>query len=311
VGELPVGQLVAGWLAILMLALGTIGLVRLSRTTTLVVVLAFLGIPLVGLVKYAFIPRPLGSFDLMYGALPFIGVAVSLIVASVLLRIGRSPSGSFASIIRGVPLFYVAWVCVVVAMSFVVLPFEPGFAVANVVATAIWFVLWIPRPLRLVASETSYELAAPPERVFTFISNPANWPLYLSDVELADVRPAGPLAVGSEIVTRRRLEIRGLRGPRLLIPQTIEAVEVVTRLVPGKVIASRRSDGVDAEATVELHAIDAGTAVSRVSTIAVPYRLALVGGVIEARLGMPKFRAQAAKAQERLRKLLEEQPPAK
>jgi hypothetical protein len=291
-------------------AFGVMLMIRFTRVVTLVVGLSLFAIPLLGWATYAVWPRPLGSFDSIRVGLPFAGFAAALIVAGVVLRIAAWHATTFASILRQAPLTLIAWPCMVVAIASLVAPFEPGFAVGDVAATGIWYLVWIPRPLRRLATRTSYEVAAPPERVFAFITDPFNWPRYRGDIDSVDVRPAGPVVVGSEIRTRRRLDLRGLRGPRMLVPTLVETVEVVTQLVPGALVASRRTDGVDSEASASVTAIDGGTAVTGAATIVVPYRLALVGGVIEARTGMPRALAKARESQDRLRKLIEESPAA-
>ena len=307
---MPFGQLFAGWLVILFLAIGAVGFIRLSRVPTLVVVISWLGVPILAFATYVFAPQPLGSFDTINVGLASVAFGLALALASVLLRIAK-PSGTFRSLLRRAPLFLLAWPCVVVAISSLVFPFEPAFAVANILLNALWFLMWIPRSLRRMVNTDSYELPASPERVFAYVSRPANWPLYRHELQSAEARPDGPLREGTEIIARRRIEYRGLRGPRLLLPAAVESVEVVTAVLEDQMIATRRSDGVDATATLEFRpAAGARTLVSMRSSVVLPYRLAVVGGAIEAQLGKVRQRQMSLDARARLGKLLEQTPPA-
>ena len=303
---MPIWQLVAGWLAILLFAVGAFGVARLTRVVMLVLVLSFVGVPILAFATYAISPRPPSSLDVGYLGLPFVGLAFALVLASILLRIGQMQSTTFASILRRAPLFLLAWPCVVLALSCVVFIFEPGFAIANLAVNALWFVAWIPRtPRRVVATDT-YELPAPREKVFAFTSRPSNWPLYNQDLESAVARPDGPLHEGSEIVARRRARYPGLRGPRLLLPSILETVEVVTRLVPNELLATRRIDGIDSNATIEMSSVDGRTLVKTRTAILMPYRLAVVGARLEMAVGAGKRKAAVQANRDRLRKLLEE-----
>ncbi len=307
--ELPFWQLFAGITALVLAVVAAGGIFRLSILPTVVVVASLLGVPIVGLAIFALSPRPLGDVRVAYWALPFIGVAYALLIANFVLRLNRGRSTSFTALHRRVPLFLVAWPCTVAGLSVFLFLFEPELAVANVVFNALWFALWLPPGLRRFATASVYEIAAPRERVFAFISDPANWSSYNSGIESASVKPAGPLAVGSEITIRQRVTYPGLRGPRVLLPEMIEVRSVVTSLVANEMLATRRSDLPDSSDAVSLEELGGRTRVSTQARNVIAYRYAVLG----ARLGLARRRRRAeallAERQETLRRLLEE-PPA-
>jgi len=118
----------------------------------------------------------------------------------------------------------------VLALSGILLVFDPWFAVLNLVANAAWVGVWIPRRWRTIEYEQSVvEINAPPHRVFAFATDPANWPQCRSDVEVVSVVPPGPLATGTRYTLRRRLgTVRAGRQLELVTGY------VVTDLVPAK-----------------------------------------------------------------------------
>lgn len=303
-------RFIAASIAVLFGALFVAGLLRMSRLPMLVLMASFLAIPAVGFAVYAVAPRPLSSPDRVYLAFPFAGVAFSAILATILLRLphGQAPR-SFSSILRAVPLTLVFWACMVITISVLLSLFEPELAIANLAANAAWFAAWVPRAARRFTTESTYELDAPRERVFAFIGEPANWPLYNEDVVAVDVRPAGPVTAGSRLTMHQRADYRGLRGPRMLLPGEIVVSGLVTRVVANELIASRRSDGIEAEDKIELSDVGRLTRVKTSSSTVVPYRLAVVGARIELGLGRARRAARTRVLRERLAKLLAEQAP--
>ena len=304
--ELPAGQLFSGFLAVLLLGVGAIGVVRMSRIPMLVLLLSLLAIPIVGFATYAVLGGRLHSPDVVYLALPFALAGLVVLAGGLLVRLMRGPRTSFRSMHRAVPVTMIFWPCAVIGMSGVLYVFEPWFAVANLAATTLWLILWIPRPLREVNATSTYTVAAPREKVFAFITDPANWPLYNLELVSATVRPAGPLAAGSEIVMRQRLRYEGVRGPRLLFPQTVDVATQVTELVPGEVFSSRRSDGPDASDSIRLASQDGKTVVTTSAHAVLAYRYAVLGARLEMALNGEKTAAARRARQARLRELLEQ-----
>ena len=303
-------RFIAASIAVLFGALFVAGLLRMSRVPMLVLMASFLAIPTLGFAAYAVAPRPLSSPDRIYLAFPFAGVGFSAILTTILLRVphGQAPR-PFASILRAVPLTRVFWACLVITVSLLLSLFEPELAIANLAANALWFAVWVPRRLRRFETESTYELDAPRERVFAFIGEPANWPRYNDDVVAVDVRPAGPLTAGSRLTMHQRADYRGLRGPRMLLPREIVVSGLVTRVVANELIATRRSDGAEANDAIELSDVGERTRVKTSSSTVVPYRLAVVGARIELGWGRARRAARTRALQERLAKLLAEQEP--
>jgi hypothetical protein len=308
--ELSTVQLIAGWFAILLLAVAIIGIIRLSSIPMVVLTASLLGIPIVAFATDVLSPQPPRSFEVIYLAAPFVGIALTAIVASVVTSLPRRRTRSFASMHRRTLITLLVWPSMVLAISAFVFVFEPAFALANVAANAAWFIVWIPRSLRKHQTLTSFEVAAPRERVFAFVSQPSNWPRYNLDLESSAARPSGPIAVGTEIVARRRLDYPGLRGPRMLLPAAVESVEVVTRLEPGRLLATRRVDGPDASAWIEMDELEGRTRVTTRSEILVGYRYAVVGGRLSLLKNRGQQLAKSRTVQERLRSLLENPLPA-
>jgi uncharacterized protein YndB with AHSA1/START domain len=153
----------------------------------------------------------------------------------------------------------VVWGGVVLGISDLVYLYEPVLAVGNLVLNAAWVVFWIPRSPRRVNADSSTEVLAPPARVFAFIAEPANWTLYQEDLELVTARPAGPLAIGSEVTLRMRVPVP-VRVPRWT-PSSVETRAVITEVVPDRLIALREAERPENMVTIELEPVKGGTRV--------------------------------------------------
>ena len=304
--ELPAGQLVAAFLALVFFGLFVLGLVRFSRVPMLVMLLSLLGIPTVGFAVYAVTGGAISSPNVITFALAFAFFGLAVVVVSVILSATAGPARTFGSMHRALPLTLLFWPCAVAAITGLVFFLEPWFAVVNLAANAVWFTIWVPRPFRTVGSHAVYTIAAPREKVFAFITDPANWPLYNPDVVSATVRPAAPLATGSEILMRQRVQYAGLRGPRLLLPETVDVTALVTELVPGEVFSNRRTDGPDASDCIRLASEDGKTVVTTTAHALLPYRYAILGARLEMALNRERAAAVRRRRQARLRELLEQ-----
>ena len=304
--ELPAGQLVAAFIALVFFGLFVLGLVRFSRLSMLVILLSLLGIPTVAFAVYAVAGGAISSPNVINFALPFAFFSLAVLVVSVILRATAGPARTFGSMHRALPLTLLFWPCAVAAITGLVFFFEPWFAVANLAANAVWFFIWIPRPFRSVGSHAVYTIAAPRDKVFAFVTDPANWPLYNPDVVSATARPAAPLATGSEIVMRQRLRYTGLRGPRLLLPEMVDVSALVTELVPGEVFSNRRTDGPEASDSIRLASHDGKTVVTTSAHAVFAYRYAVLGARLEMALNRETTAAARRERQARLRELLEQ-----
>jgi len=162
---------------------------------------------------------------------------------------------------------------------------------------------WLPTSSRHRRSEAAFEIAAPPERVFSIIANPTNWPLYVPEIEQALL--AGPLAAGSRVTVRRRVDLRGLRGPRLTVPDTVETGAEIVSVEPSRRIVSRSLD-IQATTTTELDSVPGGTRLTTMYDGVVPYRLALLGAVVEVWVTAGRRNVETLRSQQRLKELLEQ-----
>jgi uncharacterized protein YndB with AHSA1/START domain len=111
---------------------------------------------------------------------------------------------------------------------------SPLNALIQVSLPAAWFAYWLPRRRRQHHIASSIFIAASPEEVFRWISDPALSPIYTEGVESAVVVTAGPIAAGSvaKAVVNRD-------GRRLTALTQIVGFEPGQRLV-SSVISGRR-----------------------------------------------------------------------
>jgi hypothetical protein len=299
-------QLTAVAVAVVFVIISVVAVLRLQQLPTVVLVLSLMAIPTLGLVAFALNPQPISNFDAVAVALPFIGIAFVLLLANLALRMSSRSTQSFAAMHRRVPLFLIAWPCIVAAISVFIYLFEPAFAIANVAVNAAWFATWLPRGVRRHGASTSYVIAAPRSRVFAYISDPSHWTQYNPGIESVSVNPAGPLAVGSEITFRQRVAYPGLRGPRMLLPSAIEMKSRVTRIEAGVMIATRRVDLHDSSDSVELADVDGRTQVTTKVQNVLSYRYAVLGMRLAVVLNRRRLMATVAGRQAKLKQLLEE-----
>jgi len=302
--ELPFGQLAAGFMAAVFVVIGALGIMRLTRVMTAVLVVSLLAIPTAGFVVYAIDPKPLGTdLNLILLAFPFLGVGFAAAIVSLAERLPRRPTQSFRSVQRSAVATVVVWGCLVAAISDLLLVFEPEFAAFNLYANGLWLIGWLPTSSRHRRSEAAFEIAAPPERVFSIIANPTNWPLYVPEIEQALL--AGPLAAGSRVTVRRRVDLRGLRGPRLTVPDAVETSAEIVSVEPSRRIVSRSLD-IQATTTTELDSVPGGTRLTTMYDGVVPYRLALLGAVVEVWVTAGRRNVETLRSQQRLKELLEQ-----
>jgi len=199
--------LLAGWVGIA---------IRYRLRSTLVMGALILGPPGFGFALYALFPGPLPVDDAVVFLFALLYLTSVLAVIFQLLRPRRSKSKptvhSVKSLSRAQVRGFIIRSVVVLWLSALVYLFEPSVAAVNIAINGAWMLIWIPRKLRTARYETSAEISASPERVFTFVTDPGNWPLYREDTELISLAPEGPLRLGTEYVSRNKVPARLQRG---------------------------------------------------------------------------------------------------
>lgn len=302
--ELPIWQLTAGFLAAILVLIGAVSLVRYSRPVMLVILGFVLVIPAAGWAAYAIVPGPPPHPGLLLW-LAFIPAIAGLAVGVWMLAwmSARRDALTFANIELLSNGTLVVYASLILALSDVLALWQPAWAIANVCVSAAWLLAWLPRRVRETRIESSVEIDAPLARVYSFLLDPSNWPLYQDGVELVAVRPPGPLAAGSEVVMRQRYESH-VRGPRML-PEVIETASVISDVKPERVLTMHLADRPASTATFEFAASGDGTTVTSRARSVAPYRLAVFGGLIELRTQRGERRARARRSLARLKALLE------
>jgi hypothetical protein len=311
VAELPFWQLFAGIVSGVFVLLGALGVLRLTRLAMVVIVVGLLGLPAIGFAAYALNPGPVGDFGFTGLGLAFALLAALALGVNLARRATAGRAPTFADVHGGLPFYLLAWLSLVGAITSVLAILEPGFAIANVALNLGWLAIWAPRFARRQDRSSSYEIAAPRERVFAFTTDPANWPLYNPTIESVEVNPPGPLAPGSQVTVKQRLSYAGLRGPRVLMPGSVRATSAVTALIPGRLLSSQRVDLPDSSDSVELTDAAHGTRVDAAIKLVIPYRLAVLGACLSALLNRRKLDELVKQRQDNLKSLLEDtSPPA-
>ena len=302
--ELPAGQLVAGFIAAVFVVLGVLGVVRLTRVMTVVLVVSLLAIPTAGFVAYAIDPQPLSTdMNVILLAFPFVGVGIAAAIIGIAERLPRRPAQSFRSVQRSAVATVVLWGCLVAAISDFLFLFEPQLALFNLFANGVWLAGWMPRSWRHLHSRKSIDIAVPPERVFSFIAEPANWPQYVAGVEFASM--SGPLAAGSRVTVRRRVDARGLHGPRFTLPDSVETTAELVSVEPNRRIVSRSVE-IEATVTSEVDAVPGGTRLTMSDDRVIPYRLAILGVMLELWASAGRRSSEANRSWQRLKEILEQ-----
>ena len=174
---MPVWQLAAGFLAVLMVVIGAVSLIRYSRPVMLVILGFVLLIPALGWAAYAFVPGPPPSFGPLLW-LAFIPALAGLAGGVWMLAwmSARRDALTFANIELLSNGTLVVYASLILALSGVLALWQPVYAIANVAVTAVWLVAWAPRRLRATRIESAVEIKAPLARVYSFLADPSNWP---------------------------------------------------------------------------------------------------------------------------------------
>lgn len=306
--ELPVWQLAAGVLAATLVLIAAVAFLRYPRPVMLVVFGLLVVIPAIGFAAYALVPGPVPHPGplLWLAFIPAIaGVAAGVWMLAWMSS--RRSALTFSNIEFLSNGTLIAYGGLVLGLSDVLGLWQPLYAIANVAASAVWALAWVPKRWRESRVESTVDIRAPVSRVYSFLVDPANWPRYQEGMESAVARPPGPLRVGGEVVTRQRYDSH-IRGPKML-PEVIETTSVVTELAPDSRIAMQIANRASSTSVIEFIAANGDTRLLVRTRSLAPYRLAVFGALIELGTQAPERRARAQHNLAHLKELLEE-PPA-
>lgn len=277
--------------------------VRWRLPSVPVVFVLIFGLPAVGFASYAITGGPTPDLTIAV-VLAIILYALGLAVAgySIVRRIKR-PKPTVWNMTTDVRRYTVAlaarWVMVLWVSSLLFL-FEPGFAVANVLLSALWMIVWLPARFRTFGARSDIDIAAPASRVFEFISDVRNWVRYRDAVELVSVAPDGPLEIGTEYVGRVRI-------PESLRRTSIRQVESryrVVAMVPGKSFDIEMQDQ-SGTAHTEVNATPTGARLTRTTVSTMGLLRAWSADMLNVRRAQSALRAYDLRDGVRLKQILE------
>lgn len=259
----------------LAVALATIaaGVVIINRRLiTATIVALVLGVPVVGLTAYAFIPSAMpspGPFALS-AVISAIGVAIAL------LGVRRSPG---VPLRRRAYLYLIALGASVIGMASFLALWQPGFAVADIALAALWAAAWLPPGQRTTDVQTSIDMSVARSAAFAFLADPSNWPKYQDWTDSVGAEPAGPIAVGTRVtVVRSGPDFRGR-------PSTgsIDVTYFVDELLPNSSVDMIMVGQLPNRITWRLSDSPGGMTMATRAWGVVPYPLAIFGLVLEFR----------------------------
>lgn len=225
-------QLAAAVLAGFLIVVALVLVLRFRQLHTLVLALITFVSPAVGFAAYSMFPGPQPpasvalTLSVILYAVAFVGTVFSIINRWR----NRRAVLTVAALDRMTRRGFVARLFIALWLTALLLPLEPAFAIANLAINVLWECAWIPMRWRVVRYEHTAEIAAPPDPVFNFITDTANWPLYRDDVEIVGVDPPGPLRVGTLYTLRLPIPA----SPRVRHPRQLELRSVVANMVPGR-----------------------------------------------------------------------------
>jgi hypothetical protein len=259
-------------------------------------------VPLLGLAFYVVTAGPpLQSTWLVWPAIALVAVAVLLAVLNIRIR-RRLSSGliTYGMLAGQHRLALAVRVCAVLGFSGYLYIFEPAFAVLNIAANAAWACIWVPRRWRAVSTEDSIEVAADAGRVWGVLSDLGNWPLWQVGLDLVSSQPAGPLALGVQLTSRRT---GASPAPKERPPASLESRSMIVELVPGSSFTANSLDR-DAATTFELRSGGAGTLIRTSSDQAISVLAGILGVGLEIPAATRTFNATTAQSLARLKELL-------
>jgi Polyketide cyclase / dehydrase and lipid transport len=296
-------------LAIAIPVIAVLGILR-SRRWSHAVLLAQLFLLLeVGAIAYAINPDP----ETRMTTLLWLAAALTIVDVFVLGRTiymrRRMLAGpiSVAQLDRANQRAGLTRLLTILAVSAVLLNFEPVLGVVNLAANALWTCLWIPRRVRTYGMEVSVEISASPHAVFQYLVDPTTWPLYrsmpTSQVQLVTVRPPGPLAVGSQIVTRTSTS-----PGRYVKAYTIESTTEVTAMTPDRSYSGVWLDRPSEHVLMQVQDVPAGARIFFELEGVQPYVSGVLGLMLDVRGILAGRRAETILNFARLKQILEAAP---
>ena len=301
-------QFFSGTLAFLLVVAWVVPILRHRWWGVVVVSGLSFGLPAIGFAVYAIGPgpSPADAAVLYLVGLLYLAMIVALVMRFTRRRRLRPSPLVYTSAnetrryLRGVAgrAFLVLWLS---GLLFLV---EPGFAIANLALNAGWMALWIPRRWRTRQVQNSVLVSAAPGRAFEFVTNPKNWALYVDELELVEVKPDGPLAAGSEYVTRT------------VIPPTLQTTSHrqienryrVIAMVPQSSYTVTWSDEPGYWSRTDFLPVDSGTRITFTRTMMVSFAQASQGVTLNLPRALAVARASEARRNARLKEVLEQAP---
>ena len=191
--------------------------------------------------------------------------------------------------------------CIVLMLSTYLFLFEPVLAVLNVIAYLVWVLVWIPRSLRKHSAEVSIDVAASPARVWDYLMDISNWLRYSVDLEDIKASPPGPLEVGTQITSRRRVPLIG--SPRKVSELKMEFRSAVTEMLPR---VSFTMAALDRQATTktEMTATSSGSRITMHTQFVLSVEDGIAGYAFRWPVALSQFKATSTRSLERLSELL-------
>jgi hypothetical protein len=259
-------------------------------------------VPMLGLAFYVVTvgPSPQSTW-LVWPSLALVTVAVVLALLNIRLnRRLRSGPITYRMLARQHVLALAVRVCAVLGISGYLYILEPPFAILNLAANAAWACLWVPRRWRAISAQDSIEVAADAGRVWGVLSDSASWPLWQVGLAAVSAEPAGRLAVGTRLTSRRT---RTLPTPKQGPPPTIESRSTIIELQPGSSYTAKSLDR-DATTTFELRPGDTGTLIRTRSDQAISVLAGMLGAGLEIPAATKTFQATTSQSLARLQELI-------
>jgi len=276
------GQLYAIVIAIVTPLAVAVAVYRTRRWSYVVLLGQFVLFMEIGAIAYVIDPSPAPSLTPMLVA-AFVVLAVDLVFMVWTLyrrsRLLQAPT-TIAQIDAANDRGLISRVPTIGVVVLLLLNFKPWVGIACLVANVAWAFIWIPRPMRSYRMAVASDIGASPAAIFPYLVDPERWKLYRASREpvVVSVRPEGPLARGSEIVTR----MTGTLGRRIR-PYVVDSTSIVTELVPDRSYSTLWKDRPSERAKTRLEPTASGTRLTFELEGVQPYRPASMGTMLDVR----------------------------
>ena len=295
-------QVLAGLVAVALVAGAGRLLRRSRRPSQVVLVFLLVPVPAAGFALYALVPGPLPTLTLATWISSFL-FALTVYPAfwgrrtSELRRASTVTFRDISSVNRHI----LAWrTCALLGVTGYLFMFEPWFAAANLAAVAAWVAIWIPARRRRKWFEMSGQIGATPEATFGFVVEPSNWSRYRADVQAVTAHPDGPLALGT-VVTMRRTIPTTAQGEAAW-PESIEERLTITAMARTSFTATM-SDR-QAKVSTDVRSIGSATTITGRSEWITPFTDALLGHGLEEKGTIEAARQSMRRSYKRLDELI-------